>query len=413
MSRPHGIRSSPLHLPPSSPGYSVELLCRRTDGQPIQSISPWEVDKVLSTQTSTLNANLIQQGKALNITCTSREHEEHLLKVKSIAGHEVQVTRARKRVQGTIWAPELDTFDDTTTLTEGFASQGVEAVYRPPRGPRALLVLTFTGDRLPPRVLAGYLSYEVRAVKQKPRRCTKCQRYGHLAAKCRSEVVCGNCALNHETKDCQSSKQECAACGGPHKVSSSDCPQWQLEKRVVELMDTESIAPRQARKQAEREFGFQSPTPRRRLAIPPNNERHFPALDTPQHQTATPATPPTITHRNNRPNTLSTSDSSGANSPASSRPSSRQSERSAPSDSESEGSYTADYSRQGARPKVTHLATPTNSAPSTETGDHPLGEDSWQVATRRKHTHTRKQSPSVERRTTNRRRTRGARDTGK
>ena len=62
------------------------------------SISPWEVDKALST-TSPLTANLSQQGKTLTITCTTKEHEERLLKVKTISGHEVQVTRASKRVQ--------------------------------------------------------------------------------------------------------------------------------------------------------------------------------------------------------------------------------------------------------------------------------------------------------------------------
>ncbi|KAF0296549.1 hypothetical protein FJT64_006004 [Amphibalanus amphitrite] len=84
----------------------------------------------------------------------------HIMNITTIQNTEVTITTpSPPRVQGTIWAPELATHD-TAYIQSKLATQLVTAVYRPPRGPQALLHLTFSTDKLPPRIFAGYLAYQ-------------------------------------------------------------------------------------------------------------------------------------------------------------------------------------------------------------------------------------------------------------
>ncbi|KAF0300819.1 Nucleic-acid-binding protein from transposon X-element [Amphibalanus amphitrite] len=262
----------------------------------------------------------------------------HIMNITTIQNTEVTITTpSPPRVQGTIWAPELATHD-TAYIQSKLATQLVTAVYRPPRGPQALLHLTFSTDKLPPRIFAGYLAYQVRRLIPRPRRCTHCQRYGHLAAACRSGVVCGTCAGDHATNTCTSTHRECAACGGGHAITAKACPKWQMESEICRLITVDHMPPRQARSLMQREFGFQSPNPRRRMENvprpPPVDSTHYPPLIPP----TTPTTPTT--------NTASTTHST-------------------PTTHDSEDLFLS----QGARPK----GSPVNAAPSKESGPHPDG----------------------------------------
>ena len=226
--------SSPDHLPPNpTQGQSVLVVCRRTDGKPMKCFSSWCVDDALRPLSPTpLNAELTSNGQELRILADSTQHAKELT-ITSIAGTTVSMAITTKRVQGSIWSPELDELD-IKILQQGFSAKGVTDVYRPPRGSRALLILTFEGSALPPRVTAGYLSYEVRVVIPKPRRCKKCQKYGHSEAKCRAAHVCGQCAGAHETNTCQAQQPRCAACEGDHAVSDSSVRLW-LPRRAGTL----------------------------------------------------------------------------------------------------------------------------------------------------------------------------------
>ncbi|XP_046666808.1 uncharacterized protein LOC124358551 [Homalodisca vitripennis] len=83
-------------------------------------------------------------------------------------------------------------------------------------------------------------------------RCYKCQRYGHMAKDCKSEVdVCGHCAATgHETKACShkgdKTKAKCVHCSGErgsgrhsgHPSGDRNCPKHQDEiNRLVSLTD--------------------------------------------------------------------------------------------------------------------------------------------------------------------------------
>ena len=237
----------------------------------MKCLSPWYVDDALRPLNNTTERRTDSQWTGTSDPGrqhTTRQHAKELTTITSIAGTTVSMTITAKRVQGSIWAPELDELD-IEILKKGFSTQGVTVVYRPPRGSRALLVLTFEGSTLPQRVTAGYLSYEVRVVIPRPRRCTKCQKYGHSEAKCRAAHACGQCAGAHATNTCQAQQPRSAACEGDRAVSDANCPRWKLEQQVLKHIHRDGMDPKEARAKVERQFGVQSPTPRRRLAENP------------------------------------------------------------------------------------------------------------------------------------------------
>ena len=243
-------------------------------------------------------------------------------------------------------------------------------------------------------------AYEVRVVVPKPRRCAHCQRYGHQAAKCRSGVVCGRCAESHETKDCTSEHEHCAACGGNHATSDSNCPKWKLEMRVSTLIAKDKVPPREARLAAERELGLQVSTPRRRLAEnppKPGDLAAFPPMETPS-----PQTPPTVRRRRQQRRRSNTTSSE------------RNTTTTEPESSDEETPRGDQRPRAGARGKLS------DSAPSTETGPSLLASGAtcqWQVVGK-KGKHTKPTAPqntssahTSPEREPNTRRTRGHRST--
>ena len=61
------------------------------------------------------------------------------------------------------------------------------------------------------------------------RRCTTCNKLGHLKAQCRSTVpVCPRCGSRGHTPDVCPNKLCCLNCGGPHSAAYQGCPQQRL-----------------------------------------------------------------------------------------------------------------------------------------------------------------------------------------
>ena len=61
------------------------------------------------------------------------------------------------------------------------------------------------------------------------RRCTTCNKLGHLKAQCRSTVpVCRRCGSRGHTPDVCPNKRCCLNCGCPHSAAYQGCPQQHL-----------------------------------------------------------------------------------------------------------------------------------------------------------------------------------------
>ncbi|KAG2741123.1 hypothetical protein P692DRAFT_201672574, partial [Suillus brevipes Sb2] len=76
----------------------------------------------------------------------------------------------------------------------------------------------------------------VKKDRKEPIRCAKCQRYGHIARNCNvSRDVCGTCADNHRTSDCNAYKTvRCTSCRtDTHASWSRQCPEF--DRKCTEL----------------------------------------------------------------------------------------------------------------------------------------------------------------------------------
>ena len=96
--------------------------------------------------------------------------------------------------------------------------------------------ITFSGPTLPSSVRAGFLSYPVRAYREPPLRCYRCQRLGHMASGCSAKPRCLVCGESHLKESCQASVPRCVNCGGPHVASSRECPRNQDASRIDSLV---------------------------------------------------------------------------------------------------------------------------------------------------------------------------------
>lgn len=152
-------------------------------------------------------------------------------------------------------------------IKEELASQGVTEVYRitSRRGgsiqPTPTLILTFSTTKLPSDVFAGFHKLSVREYIPNPLRCFKCQRFGHSKVHCKGKNTCVTCSLEFHGEEPCTSGICCANCKGEHAASSKECPMFNKEKKIQELIVKEGISINEARKRLENFFPARTVTP--------------------------------------------------------------------------------------------------------------------------------------------------------
>ena len=90
---------------------------------------------------------------------------------------------------------------------------------------------------LPEHISLGFERFDVTPYIPLPRRCFKCQQFGHGASTCRAtENVCPLCSgTGHKQDDCPNKESvKCPNCDGAHPATSKECPAFITEKRALE-----------------------------------------------------------------------------------------------------------------------------------------------------------------------------------
>ena len=66
-------------------------------------------------------------------------------------------------------------------------------------------------------------------------KCFKCQKFGHISAKCQSAEKCGHCSENHLFRDCPNKNQEskCANCNLKHPANYIQCDVYIKQLQTV------------------------------------------------------------------------------------------------------------------------------------------------------------------------------------
>ena len=117
----------------------------------------------------------------------------------------------------------------------------VSDIRNAPNGMRTCTLIMNFKNVAPPKVYVGSLAFSTHAYKPEPKRCTKCQHFGHYKNQCKRATNCTFCAEPHDSSVCYQKKQngepinlKCSNCGGPHAASSKKCPVYLASVRSIQ-----------------------------------------------------------------------------------------------------------------------------------------------------------------------------------
>ncbi|XP_064461815.1 uncharacterized protein LOC135371790 [Ornithodoros turicata] len=292
------------------PWFPKFLIIQASDeNTSLAKVSPFLVAKVLeqvigkSYQARKLNSGSIQ------VEVHTKQQSIALQALKEIGDTLVSVSthRTLNIVKGVISEDELLSCSESE-IEDGMNEQGVVTAKRifirrdGKEIPTKHIILSFKLHSLPSSIKAGYLNCNVRAYVPNPRRCFKCQRFGHSSQVCRGHPVCPKCAGKDHTPETCNNGFHCANCEGNHPVYSRSCPRWKDEKQIIRIKTEQNLTYKAAKAQLDfAKKGSFSDVVRRGVAPPRRSvetqtcfqETETP-LHTPQQDVGDTQVPPTL-----------------------------------------------------------------------------------------------------------------------
>lgn len=229
------------------------LVVMRNEGD-FTNVSPFVIDKILCANVGIVTSvKKIKDG--LLVEVNSAEQSKKLKKMTRFHEFEVSVKEHEtlNKSKGVVTCRDLLNCS-LTEIIENLADQGVidaKRVMKRNDGKleeTASLIITFNRDTLPSKIKAGiHRSLPVRPYIPAPMRCFKCQKFGHISARCNNleKCVCGS--TPHPDTPC-SEPMKCVNCEGNHSSRSRNCPIYKEEVAVQKVRVTENISFAEARK---------------------------------------------------------------------------------------------------------------------------------------------------------------------
>ena len=226
----------------------------------MSDLNPFDIDRKIKSvlgKKHTCKVNRLRSGLLL-IEVDRKQDFDKLMKTKKLQDIPVVIEEhsTLNTSKGLIYCDNdsIKRMSNEEIKTE-MENQNVTEVYRIMKrvgnghDPTNLFIVTFGDPSLPKDVKIGYLHVEVKLYIPNPRRCFKCQRYGHGKNTCTHETVCALCGESgHEygSDECDKEKK-CYHCEQDHEASSRDCPMWILEKEILKEHLSKNITLKQAR----------------------------------------------------------------------------------------------------------------------------------------------------------------------
>ena len=175
----------------------------------------------------------------LLIEVDQKQTHDKMLQIKKVLNIPVSVSphSSLNATKGTIFCDNIHQHTEDQIQAK-LEDQGVTHVHRIKRRDGEytfLYVLTFNKTTLPQSIKVGYMNCKVRMYIPNPRRCFKCQGYGHGQNTCSHDPICPKCAASGQDhpsfEDCVS-ELRCVNCHKTdHPASSKNCPVYLLEKK--------------------------------------------------------------------------------------------------------------------------------------------------------------------------------------
>ena len=177
------------------------------------------------------------------------------MKLNQIHDIKVKVSphRSLNSCMGVITSPELSAMEEDELQKELEHAGVIKAKVITSRrndtlSKTATIILTFKGTDLPKYIYAAYLKFKVRAYVPPPKRCFKCQKYGHLGKVCKHKALCAKCGVDfHGDTEC-SNPTKCVNCNGNHAAYDRSCPRFTKEKALSKIQAEEKKSYQEAKR---------------------------------------------------------------------------------------------------------------------------------------------------------------------
>lgn len=210
--------------------------------------SPIQIQKFIDAKLSKLeNVKKLRNGKLLLLT-KNRKHANLALNTTKIGNWTVKCEDHKQlnTTKGVIYCKDMieETEEEICDYLKKDNVIEVKRIKRKQLGTDSLintplLILTFDTPNQIKEIKLGYQVTEVREYIPNPRRCMKCQKFGHIQKICNKQEVCSIClAFNHRKENCEANTPTCANCDNipPHQSSSRTCPTFLEEMNIQNIM---------------------------------------------------------------------------------------------------------------------------------------------------------------------------------
>ena len=235
--------------------------------KPLRKLNRTLLEKTIEGVTS-VSAEMECMGRALLVEVKHEAYSANLLKLDQIGDMAVKVSahrslnfskgvvrfrQAAEDLTNEELANDLNTSRSNKDLPQVREASRVIITKDGKKVKTGTFFLTFNASTLPKYIFLGFERFEVEPHIPLPRRCYKCQRFGHGARSCRAtDDVCPICSsTDHQQNDCPNKDTpKCPNCDGAHPATSKDCPTFITEKAALRIqVETHCTLPA-ARKQA-------------------------------------------------------------------------------------------------------------------------------------------------------------------
>ena len=201
------------------------------------------------SQKKKLMAITMFNGKQVKVSLPfslTRPHTTHFDQISQPSSQE-----ANYFVKGIIHGL-LESQENLDEIAGEIGAQYMKRIGRDPTTSKTTLIAYPKETILPPYIAIDGQRYKVHSFIPKPRRCDKCQKFGHSTDRCPNSVTCSRCSGSHTYSECPNKDTpKCANCFQQHSAAHRQCPVYIKTQEVLKVRAVEKVTYAQAAKRVE------------------------------------------------------------------------------------------------------------------------------------------------------------------
>lgn len=241
----------------SGPKFMILQRNETDEKKTMNFVSPFTIQKSIELHSGQpKNVKRLRNGTLL-IETVNKTQADKLCKLK-LLGADIQVKvfehPTLNQTKGTIYCPDL-IYESDETILEELKNQYVTGIVRIKKKKddamidTGVFIMTFNLPALPEKLFVGFISCNVQLYVPNPRRCFRCQAFGHGAKFCEKTPICGNCAEQNPDPNIEvcSKPKRCKNCDGNHAAWDRKCLTFIKEREIQQIQTTNKITYYQAR----------------------------------------------------------------------------------------------------------------------------------------------------------------------